>query len=35
VIKPIRAIKSPAEAALLRTAAGYTDVAFRAARSRP
>lgn len=31
VIKPIRAVKSRGEVALLRKAAGYTDVAFHAA----
>ena len=31
IIKPIRAVKSPAEIALLRQAARYTDAGFRAA----
>jgi Xaa-Pro aminopeptidase len=31
ILRPIRAVKSPAEVILLRTAAGYTDAAFRAA----
>jgi Xaa-Pro aminopeptidase len=31
IIKPIRAVKSPAEVALLRQAARYTDAGFRAA----
>jgi Xaa-Pro aminopeptidase len=31
IIKPIRAVKSPAEVALLKKAADYTDIGFRAA----
>ena len=31
MLKAMRAVKSPAEVALMRKAAGYTDVAFRAA----
>ena len=31
ILRPLRAVKSPAELALLRTAARYTDVGFRAA----